>query len=460
MEDRSFEKFVAVLIGVFGVIAVVIAVIAAIATIRGGTPVAAASEGEGQEVAPHISLTEFAIDGDLTIPPGEVTIELHNEGGAIHNLAIEGIGQSEDLNGGESTNWAVGALTPGQYQLTCTIAGHAEAGMVANLIVSEEPGLTVGGGHQMGEDPDWAALDAAMVNSILAFPAETAGMGNQLLEPEVLADGTKRFDLKAEIIQWEVEPGKFVDAWTYNGMVPGPWIDLDLGDKIQVVIDNQLPMGTDIHWHGIHTPNDMDGVAPLTQPLIESGQTFTYEFTAEDPAVGMYHAHHHGQMQVPNGMFAVMTIGEVPIPRGRTIGGIDVPADLEIAREIPMVLNDAGTIGFSLNGKSFPATEPYVLQKDDWIMVHYYNEGLQIHPMHQHQFPQLIIAKDGIPLDEPYWADTVNIAPGERYTVILQAEDPGVGVALPHPQPRRTRRRHVRHGDRSHRGGVVRRDRR
>ena len=265
MEDRSFEKFVAVLIGVFGVIAVVIAVIAAIATIRGGTPVAAASEGEGQEVAPHISLTEFAIDGDLTIPPGEVTIELHNEGGAIHNLAIEGIGQSEDLNGGESTNWAVGALTPGQYQLTCTIAGHAEAGMVANLIVSEEPGLTVGGGHQMGEDPDWAALDAAMVNSILAFPAETAGMGNQLLEPEVLADGTKRFDLKAEIIQWEVEPGKFVDAWTYNGMVPGPWIDLDLGDKIQVVIDNQLPMGTDIHWHGIHTPNDMDGVAPLTQ---------------------------------------------------------------------------------------------------------------------------------------------------------------------------------------------------
>ncbi len=430
MEDRSFEKFVAVLIGIFGVIAVVIAVIAAIATIRGGTPAAAsADESEaGGAVAPHISMTEFAIDGDLTIPPGDVTIELHNDGGVVHNLAIEGIGQSEDLNSGESTNWAVGELTPGQYQLTCEIAGHKEAGMVATLVVSEEPGLTVGGGHDMGEDPDWAALDAAMVNSILAFPAETEGMGNQLLEPEILADGTKRFELTAAIVDWEVEPGKFVDAWTYNGMVPGPWIDLDLGDKIQVVIDNQLPMGTDIHWHGIHTPNDMDGVAPLTQPLIESGQTFTYEFTAEDPAVGMYHAHHHAQLQVPNGMFAVMTIGEVPIPRGRTIGGIDVPADLEIAREIPMVLNDAGTIGFSLNGKSFPATEPYVLQKDDWIMVHYYNEGLQIHPMHQHQFPQLIIAKDGIPLDEPYWADTVNVAPGERFTVILHAEDPGVWV--------------------------------
>ena len=146
------------------------------------------------------------------------------------------------------------------------------------------------------------------------------------------------------------------------------------------------------------------------------------------PAVGMYHAHHHGQMQVPNGMFAVMTIDRPPLPLGRTIGGIDVPADLEVAREIPMVLNDAGVIGYSLNGKSFPATEPYAFGEGDWFTVHYYNEGLQIHPMHLHQFPQLVYAKDGIPLDYPYWADTVNVAPGERYSVLVNAADPGVWV--------------------------------
>ena len=61
-------------------------------------------------------------------------------------------------------------------------------------------------------------------------------------------------------------------------------------------------------------------------------------------------------------------------------------------------------------------------------MVRYYNEGLQSHPMHQHKFPQLIFAKDGIPLDNPYWADTVNIAPGERYSVLLALSDPGVWV--------------------------------
>ena len=142
----------------------------------------------------------------------------------------------------------------------------------------------------------------------------------------------------------------------------------------------------------------------------------------------MYHAHHHAQMQVPNGMFGVFIIGDTPITCGQTISGVEIPEDLVPAQEIPMVLNDAGVIGLSLNGKSFPATEPYVGSVGDWVVIHYYNEGLQIHPMHQHQFPQLVFAKDGIPLDSPYWADTINVAPGERYSVMIQLTDPGVWV--------------------------------
>ncbi len=140
----------------------------------------------------------------------------------------------------------------------------------------------------------------------------------------------------------------------------------------------------------------------------------------------MYHAHHHAQIQVPNGLFGVMQIGDPPIPAGQMVGGIHIPDDIEVVREIPMVLNDAGVIGFSLNGKSFPATEPYVFQQGDWFVVTYYNEGLVPHPMHIHQFPQIIFAKDGIPLDSPYAADTINVAPGERYSVLVQATDPGV----------------------------------
>ena len=74
------------------------------------------------------------------------------------------------------------------------------------------------------------------------------------------------------------------------------------------------------------------------------------------------------------------------------------------------------------------ATEPIVAARGEWLLVHYMNEGLQSHPMHLHQMEQLVVAKDGIPLDNPYFADTVNVAPGERYSVLITADSPGTWV--------------------------------
>ena len=411
-----------------GIIGVAVSILAVIVVINGGGTGTTEAGGEAGAIqTAHYELTEFSIEGDNPIGSGPTRFEVHNSGAVIHNLVLEGGPSTADLSNGESAVSVVGDLEPGTYTVFCSISGHREAGMETTITVTEGAEAS-GDGHQDTEDVDWDALDDAMTQSILAFPAETEGKGNQGLEPTIQADGTKEYHLTAAITKWEVEPGKFVDAWTYNGMVPGPQIRVDLGDKVRVILDNQLPMGTDIHWHGIHTPNNMDGVAPLTQDLIKSGETFVYEFEAVNPAVGMYHAHHHGHVQIPNGMFGVFLIGDTQLPLGQTISGIEIPQNLEVTHEIPMVLNDAGVIGLSLNGKSFPATEPYVGKVGDWVVVHYYNEGLQIHPMHQHQFPQLIFAKDGIPLDNPYWADTVNIAPGERYSVLLRLSDPGVWV--------------------------------
>ena len=388
----------------------------------------------------NISVQEFSITGDLVAPAGEVTLLIANNGSMTHNVEVRELGQvSPDVGSGGTVSLPLGDLAPGTYELFCNIPGHESSGMVTTLTVTGDGEATtasanssaVAGGHGGDHSPEeWAAMDTAMMESMLAFPAETEGKGNPLLEPtEVLADGTKVFDLVAAITEWETEPGVMVEAWTYNGVVPAPRFDLDRGDKIQVRVVNDLPVGTDIHWHGVHTPNDQDGVAPYTQDLIPpNGGTFTYEFTVDDDAIGMYHAHNHGQIAIVNGMFGAFVVGENPIPYGQTISGVTIPEDLELAAEIPMILNDAGTIGLSLNGKSFPATEPLVLNQGDWASVTYYNEGLQIHPMHLHQFPQLVYAKDGIPLDQPYFADTINIAPGERYTVLFRADDAGVWV--------------------------------
>ncbi|HSJ34763.1 MAG TPA: multicopper oxidase domain-containing protein [Acidimicrobiia bacterium] len=421
--SKTFDRFL-LLLAVFGVLTVALAVVAAIRAPAGG------AGGDGAAAAPdlitaQVELSEFAIDGTLAVPPGDVTFELANVGGQIHNLALEDGPVSADIAGGESTSFPVGELAPGTYTIFCAIPGHREAGMEAQLVVGDDVA-----DHDTGHgDMSPEEMDMRMIESMLAFPAETEGSGNQPLEPtEVKADGTKVFDLVAEVIEWEVEPGKFVEGWAYNGQIPGPMIKVDVGDKLEINVTNNTSLGTDVHWHGISTPNDMDGVAPYTQDPIYPGETFTYAFEAERPAIGMYHAHLHSQISVPNGMFAVFQIGDTPVPRGRTISGIEIPEDLELSREIPMVLNDAGTIGLSLNGKSFPATEPYVVQSGEWIAIHYYNEGLQVHPMHLHQFPQLVFAKDGIPLEEPYWADTVNVAPGERYSVLTRPDRVGTWV--------------------------------
>jgi len=252
--------------------------------------------------------------------------------------------------------------------------------------------------------------------------------GNQPLAPKVLADGTKQFSLTAAITDWEVSPGKTVKAWTYNGMVPGPWITVQPGDKVKIVLKNDLPISTDIHLHGVDVPFDQDGVAPITQPYIEPGATYTYHFTAPStPKLGMYHAHMHGQVAIVNGLFAIFEVGDVALPTGQSVDGISVPAGLDMAdvQQVPMVLNDAGVIGLSLNGKAFPETPPIVAKKGDWVLLQFFNEGLQGHPMHLHRQPQLVVAKDGYPLTAPYRVDTLWLGPGERYSVLVKAEDVG-----------------------------------
>ena len=421
--SRTFDRA----LWLMAVFAVITAVLAAIAAVRAGGSTAEATE-EGGPMTANIELAEWSITGDLTVDPGDLTISITNSGTMAHNLVFENGPRSVDVNPGETVTLEVGQLEPGTYTIYCDVPGHRAAGMEAFLVVTgipDEDGPDMGGHEAMSP----AEMDQVMIDSMLEFPAETEGIGNQPLEPtEVKADGTKVFDLTASVIQWEVAPGELVDAWAYNGMVPGPWIKLDVGDEVEINVTNQTELSTDIHWHGVSVPNEMDGVSPYTQDPIAPGETFTYAFVAEEPTIAMYHAHMHSQISVPNGMFGPITVGETPIPYGMTVSGVEIPADLEVAQEIPMVLNDAGVIGLTLNAKSFPATQPYVATEGDWLVYHYYNEGLQTHPMHQHEFPQLVFAKDGIPLDHPYWADTINVAPGERYSVLLNADRVGTWV--------------------------------
>jgi FtsP/CotA-like multicopper oxidase with cupredoxin domain len=401
-------------------------ILAFVALIVAGTALSNSEEAKDTAAAGGsgtvVTLTEFKIDPAMIDVAEGGSLTVKNAGTVVHNVAIEGTDlKTADIDPGGTETLDISSLKAGDYTIICAIPGHKGAGMEAMLMVGSGGSGTPTAAADTATKAQNDAVDATMKKPVDAFVAQltdgpnTKGVGAQLLEPTVQPDGTKQFDITAKITDWEVEPGKTVQAWTYNGTVPGPTIKVQPGDKVRVVLDNQLPQSTAIHFHGIDVPNEMDGVPDVTQAPVKPDEKFTYEFIAKGPAVGIYHSHHHAEHQVPDGLFGAFIIGDEPVPAG-----------VAVTQEIPMVLNDAGVIGLTLNGKSFPATAPVIAKQGEWVEIHYLNEGLQIHPMHLHGLPQLVIAKDGFPVPQPYTADTVSVAPGERYTVLVQATNLGV----------------------------------
>ena len=386
------------------------------------------------EVSVQVELSEFKIAmSSSAVQPGDITFQIKNSGTVAHNFVIPKLSvRSEMINPGESTSVVVPGVVVGDYEINCEVSGHLAAGMKTMFIVSTDAPSSDSHVMASGEVMNsmtamsWQEMDAKMAEVALKFPAKTEGLGNSELSPIIDDDGYKVFNLTASIIKWEVEQGKFVEGWAYNGQIPGPILRANVGDKIRIVLKNELPESTSLHLHGVRVPNAMDGVDPYTQSPIEPGQSFSYEFTALEPAVGMYHSHHNAQVQVPNGLAGALLIGDWKDLGMKSASGRLPDTDGKADQEVVMVLNDSGTIGLSLNGKSFPATAPYTLKVGETMLVHYFNEGSLTHPMHLHQPSGLVVAHDGAPLEYPFWADTLNVAPGERWTVAYTAKDAGV----------------------------------
>jgi FtsP/CotA-like multicopper oxidase with cupredoxin domain len=269
------------------------------------------------------------------------------------------------------------------------------------------------------------AMDEMHEKGIKAFPAKTAGLGNQLLAPK-LVDGVKLFELTAKKIQWETEPGHLVEAWSYNDQVPGPQIRVREGDRVRVILHNALPESTSIHFHGLELPNAMDGVPFITQPPVKPGTSFTYEFVVPNAGSHMYHSHHDSTKQVGLGLLGAFIVE----PRVKSAHD-DVDVDQVL------ILND-GAHGYTLNGKSFPATQPLVAKLGQQVRIRFMNEGMMIHPMHLHGVHMTVIAKDGWPVPAPWKCDTLNVAPGERWDVIVNCTNPGTWAfhchILPHAE--------------------------
>ena len=413
MNDRGRLMLLGPIAGFFVVVAFGVGVIATAAfeTDRSNNAVAVTPASTDQTL--EVELGDLYIKpANLTAAPGTVTIEVHNKGAIEHNFAIDGVAKTPMLAGGDSFTLEVPSIEPGEYEFICEVSGHADGGMRGTLTVSGD--AAAGNGAPDTEQGLEAMTPEEMVRHdaerTATFPAKTKGKGGVPLKPEVLDNGTKVFELTAEAIEWETEPGNVIEAYAYNGMIPGPQIEAELGDRVRIILHNELPEPTTIHHHGLTVPADMDGVPVISQDAVMPGESFTYEFTVRNSGSNMYHSHFNAQKQVPMGLLGAFIVPDADDPS----------VDLDYT----MILND-GPLGYTLNGKGFPATEPVAVSRRQVVRVRYMNEGLQIHPMHLHGIPQTVIARDGHLLKRPYKADTILVAPGERVDVLVRANQSG-----------------------------------
>ncbi len=154
------------------------------------------------------------------------------------------------------------------------------------------------------------------------------------------------------------------DLWLYNSRCPGPTISAKQGDTLTINFKNYLKEPTTIHWHGIRNLNSMDGVPDLTQPPIEPGESFVYQFPLRDAGTFWYHAHNKAWEQVARGLYGPLIVQpSIPAPMNRDIAIVAddwlLREDLQIHENTLGNLHDwshAGRLGNSLtiNGRFLP----------------------------------------------------------------------------------------------------------
>ena len=304
---------------------------------------------------------------------------------------------------------------------------YAPVGAPAGSPGTTGPAATPAGSMGHGASPSASQAagghDANALAAVKRFldgeSAAVEGTGNQPYGEPRLDGDTKVFELTVDPITHRIDAQKEpLDALGFNGMWPGPRIDVIEGDKVRAIFTNNMDESTGIHFHGQRIPNNMDGVPHITQDPIEPGASFTYEFTARTVGSHMYHSHHNATDQVGRGLLGAFIVH----PRDESAR---VEQRYGVTQDIVWISNDT-LGGFTINGRGFPATAPIVATLGDKILVRFMNEGLMMHPWHLHGMPMRVVARDGYDLGAAaFTCDTLGVNPGERWDVVIDCDEPG-----------------------------------
>lgn len=227
--------------------------------------------------------------------------------------------------------------------------------------------------------------------------------------------------------------------WGYDGQAPGPVLRYRQGDRLLVDFQNELPQPSTVHWHGIRLPNAMDGVPLLTQPAVEPGGRFRYEFALTDAGTFWYHPHVRSAEQVDRGLAGALVVEErEPIRVDREIlwllddWRLDPDGGITEDFDNPLDHVRAGRIGNHVTINGAPPSE-LVVRAGERIRLRLVNiANARIFGLVFDGQEVAVIALDGQPTAPHAPAEgQVVLAPGQRADLVLDMSGrPGERFAI------------------------------
>ncbi|QDU40110.1 Copper resistance protein A precursor [Maioricimonas rarisocia] len=243
-----------------------------------------------------------------------------------------------------------------------------------------------------------------------------------------MKNGAKEFHLVCQQVEREFLPGYRMVVWGFNGSMPGPTIEVTQGDRVRLVVHNELPEETSVHWHGFELPVQFDGSHTLTQNPIKPGKTFVYEFDVHEEGTFFYHS--HVAMQETMGMVGWFIVH----PRK--------PFDPPVDRDFGLIfqnfaimpnqtVNDSFAEGWNwhtINGRSGPYTTPLVVRHGERVRIRIMDfSPIQHHPIHIHGHTFWVTGHEGARAPKSAWiprnTELIAVAQASEFEFI--ANNPG-----------------------------------
>ena len=217
----------------------------------------------------------------------------------------------------------------------------------------------------------------------------------------------------------QVAPGVSVNAWLYNGSMPGPTLRVTEGQTLRVRFQNNLPESTAIHWHGQPIQLGMDGVPDISRPAIAAGQEFIYDLNNLTPGTYWFHPHGH-EMQLDVGLASVLIVDPAN-------PGSDPAFDVEQTIVLDDWTNPLGGAfsGHLLNGRSSAGQSPISVQPGQRLRLRVVNAAATTNYVFALDGHSMTVTHADGNRVQPVVVQAIPIGIGERWDVLVDCNNPG-----------------------------------